>query len=109
MVCIAVGGRNLPSVKGYVEVQFTEPVNDFWGIHEVATAPVAAAKIPEVCREAAQSPTPPAPVSAAPKSETVAKPAKMQPRNAPSLRYGVLLRSCVATTQKPKPNVVQLP
>jgi TonB family protein len=111
VVCIAVGGRNLPSVKGYVEVQFMEPVNDFWGIHEVATAPVATAKIPEIRREAAQPPTPPAPVSAAPKSETVAKPAKMQPSNAPSFDDigGLLSVPVIATTQEPKPNVVQLP
>jgi protein TonB len=111
VVCIAVGGRNLPSVKGYVEVQFMEPVNDFWGIHEVATAPVATAKIPEVRREAAQPPTPPAPVSAAPKSETVAKSAKMQPSNAPSFDDigGLLSVPAIATTQEPKPNVVQLP
>ena len=34
VVCRVVGGRNLPSIKGYVEVEFLEPVNDFWGIHQ---------------------------------------------------------------------------
>ena len=28
-----VGGRNLPSIKGYIEVEFIEPVSDFWRIH----------------------------------------------------------------------------
>ena len=36
VVCRVVGGRNLPSVKGYVEVEFIEAVNDFWGIHQDA-------------------------------------------------------------------------
>ena len=34
VVCRVVGGRNLPNVKGYVEVEFIEPVNDFWDIHQ---------------------------------------------------------------------------
>src|SRR5579863_7585239 len=33
VVCRIVQGRNLPTVKGYVEVEFLEPVNDFWRIH----------------------------------------------------------------------------
>jgi TonB family protein len=47
VVCRVVGGRNMPSVKGYVEIEFIEPVNDFWGIHQdsdpatVAPPPVA--------------------------------------------------------------------
>jgi TonB family protein len=45
VVCRVVGGRNLPSVKGYVEVEFIEPVNDFWGIHRDAD-PVAVALAP---------------------------------------------------------------
>jgi TonB family protein len=111
VVCLVVGGRNLPRVKGYVEVQFAEPINDFWGIREVTTAPVVTAKISEVRREAAQPPTPPAPVSTSPKSETVAKPAKMQTSNAPSFDDigGLLSVPAVATTQEPKTNVVQLP
>jgi TonB family protein len=48
VVCRVVGGRNLPSIKGYVEVEFIEPVNDFWGIHQdsnpgAVTAPPVAA------------------------------------------------------------------
>src|SRR4029077_5815108 len=42
VVCRVVGGRNLPSIKGYVEVEFLEPVNDFWGIHQDSgSVPVA--------------------------------------------------------------------
>jgi TonB family protein len=34
VVCRVVGGRNLPNVKGYIEVEFIEPIKDFWGIHQ---------------------------------------------------------------------------
>ncbi len=64
VVCRVVGGRNLPSVKGYVEVEFIEPVNDFWGIHQDAD-PVAASApevIPPAPRETPVPPTPVAPV-----------------------------------------------
>jgi periplasmic protein TonB len=61
VVCQVVGGRNLPSVKGYVEVEFLEPVNDFWSIHQDA-APVVAAAPPAA---------PPAPWEAAPPAPPV--------------------------------------
>ncbi len=111
VVCLVVGGRNLPSVKGYVEVQFMEPVNDFWGIREVATAPVVTAKIPEVRREVAHPPAPPVPVSAAPKLEIVAKPAKTQASNSPSFDDigGLLSVPAIATKQELKPTAVQPP
>ncbi|HEX3377592.1 MAG TPA: TonB family protein [Candidatus Acidoferrales bacterium] len=111
VVCLVVGGRNLPTVKGYSEVQFMEPVNDFWGLREVGAAPVAAPKIPEVRREAAQAPPPPAPVSATPKLEVVAKPAKTQTSNTPSLNEigGLLSSPSVATKQEHKPAAVQPP
>ena len=54
VVCRVVGGRNLPSIKGYVEVEFLEPVNDFWGIHQ-DNEPGAGAPPP---------PSPPAPLEA---------------------------------------------
>jgi periplasmic protein TonB len=79
VVCRVVGGRNLPNVKGYVEVEFLEPVNDFWGIHRdvdpvaVAAPPVA----PVVPREAPiqATPAPPVPPRVAAPLETSAKPA----------------------------------
>ncbi len=47
VVCQVVGGRNSAHIKGYVEVQFLEPVNDFWGIHQdVDPLPVAAPPSP---------------------------------------------------------------
>jgi TonB family protein len=59
VVCRVVGGRNLPSVKGYVEVEFLEPVNDFWGIHQdVDSVPAAAPPVAPVApREAPLKPT----------------------------------------------------
>jgi TonB family protein len=34
VICRIVGARNMPSIKGYVEVEFIEPVEDFWHIHQ---------------------------------------------------------------------------
>jgi TonB family protein len=34
VVCRIVNTRNLPNVKGYIEVEFLEPITDFWGIHK---------------------------------------------------------------------------
>jgi TonB family protein len=69
VVCRVVGGRNLQSIKGYVEVQFVEPINDFWGIHQdvepaaVAASPAAAPAPREV---PLPTPTPAPPRAAAP-------------------------------------------
>jgi TonB family protein len=52
VVCKVSEGRNLPNVKGYVEVEFLEPVNDFWQVHQ-DSQPVA------------NVPTPPPPASPA--------------------------------------------
>ena len=43
VVCRVASGRNMPSVKGYVEVEFIEPVNDFWSIHQSSNPAVPAA------------------------------------------------------------------
>jgi protein TonB len=67
VVCKVVGGRSLPSVKGYVEVEFIEPVNDFWRIHQdsgptVTAPPPINAVAPREVRPPAAAPfiTPPA-------------------------------------------------
>jgi TonB family protein len=44
VVCRVVGGRNLPNIKGYIEVEFNEPVNDFWHIHQTPEQPRAASR-----------------------------------------------------------------
>src|SRR6266576_92188 len=33
-VCRVVSTRDVPTVKGYIEVEFLEPIADFWGIHK---------------------------------------------------------------------------
>src|SRR6266853_6926390 len=65
VVCRVMNGRNLPSVKGYIEIEFMEQVDDFWRIHQGAeparvnekakvSHPVPAPAVPEH--------TPPTPV-----------------------------------------------
>jgi TonB family protein len=41
VVCRVATARNLPTVKGYIEVEFVEPISDFWGIHKSTTQPGA--------------------------------------------------------------------
>jgi len=90
VVCRVAGGHKLPSVKGYVEVEFIEAVEDFWGIHQNA-GPVASAAPPAVplsTREAAApslpSPLPPITPRATASMETPAKPASMSLGSGPS-------------------------
>jgi TonB family protein len=111
VVCQVVGGRNLPSVKGYAEVQFMEPVNDFWGIHATTSAPIVAAKVPEARREATQTLSPPVTVPAVPQRETPAKPATTQAGNAPSFDDigGLLSVPTTNATQERKAPLPQPP
>jgi TonB family protein len=105
VVCRVVGGRNLPSVKGYVEVEFIEPVNDFWGIHQDAD-PVAAAApevIPPAPRETPIPPTPVAPVQ--PRvAEATAKPASVSLGSGPTFEDigGLASRPITPATRESK-------
>ena len=87
VVCRVVGGRNLPNVKGYAEVEFLEPVKDFWGIHQgadtAAGGSVAPPLAPFVFRETAAPPLAATPRAAAPSGEP-AKPASAPLGNGPS-------------------------
>ena len=65
VICRIVGARNMPSIKGYVEVEFIEPVEDFWHIHQPIEPAV-------VVSRSQVTPGPPAPESVAPSSPTVA-------------------------------------
>lgn len=83
-----VKARSLPTVKGYIEVEFVEPVNDFWGIRQASgqtnasippTATVAPSVTPPVAAPAPKivaNEPPPAPPSpprvVAPEPETTA-------------------------------------
>jgi protein TonB len=70
VVCRVVNPRGLPSIKGYIEVEFAEPINDFWGIHQTAVqAPVFAPPAPVPTPPQAietKAPQPVAPKAAAP-------------------------------------------
>ncbi len=80
MVCRVAGGRNLPNVKGYVEVEFIEAANDYWGIHQDPGSGAAAAPPtpPLAIRETAAPPTiPPVTSRATPSFEAPVKPASV--------------------------------
>jgi protein TonB len=85
VVCRAVNGRKLPSVKGYVEVEFVEPAKDFWGLQQnqnnmpVTTAPPTVT--PPALREI---PAPPLPSRAVAPSEETPKPANVSLGRGPS-------------------------
>jgi TonB family protein len=111
VVCRVAGGRSLPSVKGYVEVEFIEPVKDFWSIHQVSE-PVAAAP-PPVAPVAAQNP-PATPLSApviTPAAVVTPAPAAKQPNaslgRGPSFDdlAGVIGVSPLSETRESKPVV----
>jgi len=74
VVCRVVGGRNLPSIKGYVEVEFLEPVNDFWGIHQDSgSVPVAPPESVSFAARETVVPRPPVIPRASGSSETSEK------------------------------------
>src|SRR5712692_6564557 len=87
VVCRVASARNLPALKGYVEVKFEEAANDFWGLQHgdraaSASAPVtpAAIAVPPVVNSPAITPGVPSPRPAA-----VPPPAEKLQRNAPPL------------------------
>jgi protein TonB len=84
VVCRVVGGRNLPSVKGYVEVEFLEPVNDFWGIHRDGNPAAAAPPAPSPALREIPAPPPPAPFRATSSLESPAKPATVSLGSGPT-------------------------
>jgi protein TonB len=102
VVCRVVGGRNMPNIKGYVEVEFLEPVNDFWHIHEEA-APVVPALPPVVSlalREVNTAPSLVAPHDPAP-SQTTVRPANVALGSGPTFEdVPGLLSSPVSTATR---------
>lgn len=108
VVCRVTGGRNLPSVKGYVEVEFMEPVNDFWSIHQgadpVTAATPSSAPLPAVA-------PPPASISrAADPVEISPKKPSMPMGSAPTLDNlaGVVTMPSPASAGDPKPRPERL-
>jgi protein TonB len=86
VVCRVVGGRNLPSVKGYVEVEFMEPVNDFWNIHQDGNSPAssAAPSAPSFAPREVPAPHPLAPLRSNASLETPVKPASVSLGSGPT-------------------------
>jgi periplasmic protein TonB len=84
VVCRVVNPRGLPNIKGYIEVEFAEAVNDFWGIHQTAVQPPVVAIPPPVAPPAKVEEAKPA-VQLAPKSAVNTLPeSKVPTGNAPS-------------------------
>ena len=84
VVCRVVGGRNLPSVKGYVEVEFMEPVNDFWNIHQEGNSAAAAPSAFSPAPREVPAPPPPTPLRVPASLETPAKPASVSLGSGPT-------------------------
>jgi TonB family protein len=105
VVCRVVGGRNLPSVKGYIEVEFLEPIKDFWGIHQDPDSVVVAAPpmTPLASREA-PVPPPSAPPRAVALPEPPAKPASVSLGSGPTFEDipGLLSMPTSTVAREPK-------
>jgi len=80
VVCSVVSGRSMPSVKGYVEIEFIEPAKDFWGIHEETMQGVPS--VPAVTPSAPAS-APTSAVAAPPVDQASSMPSAPTPRTAP--------------------------
>jgi TonB family protein len=117
IVCRVISARNLPTVRGYVEVEFLEPATDYWGIHKPASQatlpnpPAAAVTQPQTVAQPQIIPSePPRPVPPEPTRvtqtvpETVAPPQIVPgepPRSAPPApaRVTQLATEAVASPQ----------
>ena len=66
VVCRVASARNLPTVKGFIEVEFVEPVDDFWSIHQ-STGQTSVSNPPTpVLAQSQIVPSKPAPAQPAP-------------------------------------------
>jgi protein TonB len=101
VVCRVVTGHSMPSVKGYVEVEFIEPVKDFWGIHQEG-GPVTGRISPAAMAEAQQASAPAPPVSV--RSSSPVEAATKPVANVPS-RSVATPESASAPTNVPPPVV----
>lgn len=116
VVCRVSAGRNLPSVKGYVEVEFLEPAGDFWGIQQspapvVPATPLTASPVRRETPPASPPVTPLTPRTASP-VEMPSKPASVSLGKGPtfedipglvSTSTSVVIRDSKAQTTKPIP------
>jgi len=106
VVCRVVGGRNLPNVKGYAEVEFTLPAKDFWNIHQDAVSvPVAAPPAAPVIPREAPLPPSAAPTRAATLLDSPAKPASVSLGSGPTFDDipGLVSKPVLPVTRESKP------
>ena len=114
VVCRTVSGRNLPNVKGYVEVEFTEPVKDFWGVRQdqntnpVSVTVAAPTVTPPAVRETPVPPPSMPPRAVAP-SDAVAQASPASFGRGPSFEDipGLLSTSVSTATREPKIQAVR--
>jgi TonB family protein len=77
IVCRVISARNLPTVRGYVEVEFLEPATDYWGIHKpasqatVSNPPAAVVTPPQTAAQPQIIPSEPPPRPAPPEPTRV--------------------------------------
>jgi TonB family protein len=83
VVCRVMTGRSMPSVKGYVEIEFMEPVKDFWGIHQEGGP--GAASAPSVAPSASKTLPQPPPAPPAHREVSAAPPVAPSPAPLPAI------------------------
>ena len=131
VVCRIVENRNLPTVKGYIEVEFMEQFSDFWRIHQApvhmpehasalpppapvlvltpaSVAPAVAAPVKPAAspRAAAQEKGSASPSGGAPSFEDIAGLVKMSP--APAARVRASTPAAQASSLQSKSDVAEM-
>jgi hypothetical protein len=102
VVCQVASGHNSPSLKGYVEVEFLEAVNDFWGIHrDFNSADFAAPPPAPIAPRQAPAPPPSAPSRTAALSDVAAKSSSVV------LGKGLTLENNVGLASTPLPKAAR--
>jgi TonB family protein len=114
VACRTVSGQNLPSGKGYVEVEFAEPVKDFWGVRQdqntnpVSAQVAAPTVIPPSIREI-PVPPPSMPARAVAPPEPIAQAPTVSSGRGPSFEDipGLMTRPVSTATREPKIHAVR--
>ena len=104
VVCRVASGHNLPSIKGYAEVEFLEPVNDFWSIHTDGAPVSGTVPSPALSVSRPAAAPPPAPLRATPSLDSPAA-SSVSLGKGPSFEDipGLVSTSTTVVTREPKP------